>query len=123
MANTTKQQTAIAMAATLISLNQQLQALRNSAAAFIQANTDFSPDTLWRQMTTAAVNADGSISITPDESPTLTNPITVSGLNRAEADLLTGLTLMIELGEFLGGTLPTNRAATNRNPTIDTLAG
>lgn len=123
MSQNTKQQTAIAMASQLCGLVSQIKQLRDTSAAFVQANTDFSPDTFWRAMQTAPVNADGSISSTPDTNPVLSDPIIVGGLERAEADLLTGLTLVIELGEFLGGTLPTNRAAINRNPTIDALAG
>lgn len=123
MAGTTKQQTAIVMAGQVVAFSAALQQLRDSIATFLVHNTDYSPDTFWRLMATAPVPGDGTISGTPDGTPVLTNPITEGNINRAEADLLTGLTLLIELNEFFAGTLPTNRAAINRNPTIDVLAG
>ena len=123
MANTSKQETALNMASALITLAQSLQGVRNTASTLLDANDSLSPDTFWREMQTASVNADGSISETPDPAPVLTNPITVGSLYRAEMDLLTGLTLFIELNQFLDGTLPPDRAAVERNVTVDTLAG
>lgn len=122
MANATKSDTAIGMANNLISLAAQLKALYDAATAFNGRNASFSPDTYWRQMATAAVSADGSLGAA-DTPLNLAHPITVGGLNRAEADLLPGVTLMIEFGQFIGGTLPTNRAQVNRLGTLDTLIG
>jgi hypothetical protein len=122
MAQPTKNDTALGMANQLISLCGQLKAASDAFTAFNQRNTDLSPDTFWRQMATAAVNADGSIGAA-DGAVNLAHPITVGGLNRAESDLLPGLTLALEFVAFLNGTLATNRAQVNRLTVIDTLVG
>ena len=122
MAQNTKQDTAIGMANELCQIVTQIQSLRARVEAFNVRNTTLSPDTIWRQMATAAKNADGSQGAA-DGTPVLADPITVGGIDRAEADLLTGLTLVIEFDQFVSGTLPTNRAAIDRRPIIDILAG
>jgi hypothetical protein len=122
MSQPSKSDTALAMANQLIALSAQFKSIYDQMVAFNTRNTDLSPDTQWRQMATAAVNADGSIG-TADGTPVLAHPITVGGLNRAEADLLPGLTFVGELIQFVNGTLPTARAQVNRLAIIDTLTG
>jgi hypothetical protein len=122
MAQFTKQETAVSMANDLITIAQTFRDLRNRIVAYNAKNASVSPDTIWRQMATAAKNADGSNGTT-DGTPVLTNTITVGGINRAEADLLPGLTLLLEFDQFVSGTLPTGRAAIDRRAVIDTIAG
>lgn len=123
MSQPTKNDTSLSMANQLVSLCGRLKAISDDFVAFNLRNTDLSPDTFWRQMATAPVNADGTIAQAADGTPNLAHPITAGGLNRAESDLLQGLTLAGELVQFLNGTLPTGRAAVNRLLVIDTLVG
>lgn len=122
MSQPTKSDSAVLMANQLIAICIATKNLNDQIVAFNTKNTDLSPDTIWRQMATATPNADGSQG-TADGTPNLAHPITVGGINRAEADLLTGLTFAVEIIQFLNGTLATNRAAINRLTVLDTLAG
>lgn len=122
MAQPTKNDTSLTMANQLVALCQQIKNVSDAVTQFNTRNTDVSPDAYWRQMPTAGVNADGTIGAA-DGTPNLAHPITAGNLNRAEADLLQGLTALAEFTQFLNGTLPAGRVGVNRLAVLDTLTG
>jgi hypothetical protein len=116
----TQQQTAVNYSQSILQLLGQLQSVRNQVAAMVITYTDLSPTTVWSNLATFAWNADGSAG-TADGAPNTAHPISVSGLNRSEAQLAAGVQLLSDFQTFAsGGALA---ATGSRNATIDQLVG
>ncbi len=119
MANT-EQQTAISFAQSILQLIGQLQEVRNQVASLTIQYTDLAPTSIWSNMATFAWNADGSAG-TADGTPNTAHPISVSGLNRSEAQLAAGVQLLADFQTFVAGEALS--ATSSRNATIDQLVG
>jgi hypothetical protein len=81
---------------------------------------DIAPTTIWSNLATFAWNADGSTGAA-DGTPNTAHPISVSGLNRSEAQLAAGVQLLADFQTFVAGGALTGTAS--RNATIDQLVG
>ena len=119
MANT-EQQTAINFAQSVLQLTGQLQSVRNQVAAMVIQYADIAPTTIWSNLATFAWNADGSAGAA-DGTPNTAHPISVSALNRSEAQLAAGVQLLADFQTFVAGGALT--ATSSRNATIDQLVG
>jgi hypothetical protein len=109
---------AINFANALVSVAGQFQALRQVCADLVKKYNSEAYNTIWNAMTTAALNANGTLA-TNDGTPNTAHPINVSGMPvRSATQLIDMVTFLNDFNSFL------NNAAVGtaqRSQTIDDL--
>lgn len=121
----TKQTKAIAAANGIIGIAQQLSSLRSTINAFVAPYNSEGYSTVWNNLATAALNADGSLG-TADASPNTSHPIDTrvaanQGLLKAVSatQLVNAVAMIEQLQNFFGNLAVTQN---NYNVTVDDLA-
>jgi hypothetical protein len=123
MSQDTKQTRALNAANSLMSIAQQLAALRATINQFVTQYNSEGYGTTWGNLATCAQNSDGSLG-TADGSPTSGHPIdnrVYTTLNKAvpATALTSGVTLIQQLQNFFGNSAVTTG---NYNQTVDDLS-
>jgi hypothetical protein len=108
----TAAQSLLAIATTLISMDQQLQSL-------LAEYTNEGYSAIWAAMTTAPLNADGSLG-TADASPVNTHPITVGAIDRSQTQLVAMMTFAGDFHNFLNNAAV---ATANRIQNLNDMVG
>lgn len=120
MATQSPQQSAIQAAQDLAGLMALAKQLRDQGAAFLARRTSEGYDAIWAAMTTAALNADGSLGAL-DGTPNVAHPIAVGAIYRSKTQLTDAAVFLADfVNNFCGNAA--QASATNRNPWIDDLA-
>jgi hypothetical protein len=101
-----KNQAAIQAAYDITSIMMILRTAREQCKAFNDKYTSEAYNTTWNNMSTAALNADGTMG-TPDSTPVVTNPITQGNIYRSATQLINGVTCLQEFLNFVGNTAVT----------------
>ncbi len=119
----TKQTKAVAAAAAVETIAQQLSALRATIENLVTEYNSEGYSTTWGNLATAALNADGSLG-TADGTPTSGHPIdtrVVAGLPKAvsASQLVAGVTMIEQLQNFFSNAAV---STANYSQTIDDLA-
>jgi len=121
-----RQAQAIAYGQSLVALAQSLVSLRDTCKSLQVKKGNNSYDTTWAAMSTAPVNADGTIG-TKDATPVITNPI-IDPVNSPPTYLLPSKTQLANLEAvidaylvFLDGSGVTTQL--NRNGNLDPVVG
>lgn len=108
----TPQQNAVALATQLQAVCNQLDSLKANIDRLVSIYNSEGINAIWAAMQTAPVNADGSVSNTPDGTPNAVHPIIASNLNISSTKLVAAIVMFQQLQNFFN-----NAAVTQGNYT------
>ncbi len=117
----TPQATALAVAQSVANLATQAIQLYKEIKALQACAGALNPDAIWQQLQTAPLNADGSVSASPDASPNTAHPIVVASLNVSRNSLIGAYSYLGDVANCLDGT--SSPSTTNRIDVLNQIAG